>query len=346
MSDQIKKLAPIIWSEIQKAHKILLVIHTSPDLDSIGSNLAMKLALDSLGKETLLVSGDDEVNTERLFFLKPPFPEIAHKKFSDINLAEIDLYIALDIAILKKISDQPIPSLPIPVKTINIDHHHKDNPMFGDINLITKDSSTSEILLNLFETWKLNINPQVASCLFVGTVSDTGGLKHPVTTYHTYQNASKLIKAGADFNKVFYTVESQTTEELRVIGLCLSRIENYFGGKVVITYLLADDLKKMKIPDKTLGSIHKPTLYQMSKIPDSFIQIFINGRSSKGMNTFGISLRGNNKAKLYDVSTAGRVFGGGGHKQAASGELKGTLDSVKKTVLDTIGKIYPDLGQP
>ena len=58
MSDQIKKLAPVIWSEIQKANKILLHCHPNPDRDSVGGVLAMKHALISLGKKVTIIWGD------------------------------------------------------------------------------------------------------------------------------------------------------------------------------------------------------------------------------------------------------------------------------------------------
>ena len=49
VSPEIKKQAPLILAEIQKANRILLHCHPSPDPDSVGSALAMKFVLEGMG---------------------------------------------------------------------------------------------------------------------------------------------------------------------------------------------------------------------------------------------------------------------------------------------------------
>jgi nanoRNase/pAp phosphatase (c-di-AMP/oligoRNAs hydrolase) len=56
MSETIKKFAPIILEEINKANNILLHCHPSPDPDSVGSTLATKIVLERMGKRPIDVT--------------------------------------------------------------------------------------------------------------------------------------------------------------------------------------------------------------------------------------------------------------------------------------------------
>ncbi len=51
MTDLVKQMAPAIWSEIQKADRILMHCHPSPDADSLGSTLALYHSLKNLDKK-------------------------------------------------------------------------------------------------------------------------------------------------------------------------------------------------------------------------------------------------------------------------------------------------------
>ena len=91
MTDTIKKYAPIIHSEVQKAKHILLHCHPSPDPDSVGSVLAMKLALEQLGKKVTLIKGDSEIPKAFAF---PSDETITQKSYPEVDLKDFDLFTA------------------------------------------------------------------------------------------------------------------------------------------------------------------------------------------------------------------------------------------------------------
>src|SRR5882724_10069578 len=110
ISPIIKEKAPIILAEIKKAKSILLHCHPLPDPDSVGSALAMKFALEQMGKKVTFIRGDSEI--PRGFMHFPGAKEIVNKNFSEVDLQEFDLLISLDSGSKNMISQASPPSYP------------------------------------------------------------------------------------------------------------------------------------------------------------------------------------------------------------------------------------------
>src|SRR5213593_3448553 len=135
-SDDLRAVA-----EALRAHdRFLLVTHENPDGDALGSLLATKLALDSLGKDSeMYLYGDAPLPREYAFMQldgvrREPPPDAAER-----------VLVALDCANEQRLGPDPTLLEQAPL-TINIDHHH-DNTRFGDLNLIVPNaSSTAEVL--------------------------------------------------------------------------------------------------------------------------------------------------------------------------------------------------------
>src|SRR3982751_5964310 len=122
-------------AEALRSHdRFLLVTHENPDGDALGSLLAMKLALDSLGKDSeMYLYGDAPLPREYGFM-----PLAALRREPPDDAAERVL-VALDCANESRLG--PVPELlERAVLTLDIDHHH-DNSCFGDVNLVVGDAS-------------------------------------------------------------------------------------------------------------------------------------------------------------------------------------------------------------
>src|SRR4051812_38019854 len=102
VSATIKEQAPIILAEIKKAKSILLHCHPSPDPDSVGSALAMKFALEGLGKKVTVIKGDSDIPEAFNHF--PGALEIMAKNFFEIDLSQFDIFIVQDSASIEMIS--------------------------------------------------------------------------------------------------------------------------------------------------------------------------------------------------------------------------------------------------
>src|ERR671931_2778072 len=123
-----------------RAHeRFVITTHENPDGDALGSLLAMKLALDQLGKDSIMVLyGDAPLPGEYQFM---PLAELRRRWPDDVSERVL---VAVDCANESRIADPEVLGR-VPF-TINIDHNH-DNTRFGDLNLVVAEaSSTGEIM--------------------------------------------------------------------------------------------------------------------------------------------------------------------------------------------------------
>ena len=211
---------------LKKSKRILICGHQRPDADSIGSCLALYLALGS-SKKNICFSKDSI--PESFKFL--PKIEVFEKK---IDKTAINLVIILDSGSLKRSALDGV-SLSLP--TINIDHHH-DNQNFGLINIVDQVSSTAEILYNLFLKLKIKITPEIATCLLSGIFDDTDTFRTPNVTPQTLEIISHLLSSGARMKKIVKSLlYEKSLASLKLWGKAMARLkENKYG--MVYTLIL------------------------------------------------------------------------------------------------------------
>src|SRR5262245_12223387 len=146
---------------IRANDRFLLVTHENPDGDALGSILAMKLALDSLGKDSVMYLGGD---------LALP-PEYAFLTLDGLSRALPDdvgerVILALDSATAQRTQLPPEVLAAAPL-SIDIDHHH-DNTRYGQINLIVPDaSSTGEIVRDLLAELGVELTREIAEAIYI-----------------------------------------------------------------------------------------------------------------------------------------------------------------------------------
>lgn len=340
MSDKVKQLAPQIWSEIQKANKILLHCHPGPDGDSIGGVLGMMHVLQNIGKEVTVIMGDSE--PPPTLACLPGFGQIVINNWSELDLSKYDLFISQDSSDLSQITKKVEVKFPIHMRVVVIDHHGT-NRGYGHVNFIEPAyPSVCQMDYELCKQWNTEITSKAAACFFIGIYTDTGGFKYPATTADTFKAATELVLICPEFYKIVFELENNyEPEQIKFIGLSLSRIELYFEGKVAISAVPYEELKKLGIQE-----VHteKAQVSEMLKSVKGW-EIGVRFTEAKpGVVSLSIRTR---DAKKYDVSKIAVATGfGGGHMYAAGATLTMPFNQAKKHLLKTIQKVYPELGQP
>jgi len=305
---------------IKSAKSAIILTHTDPDGDAIGSMIAMYLAMRQLGKKTLMYSRD-------------PVPEIyeflpeSGKVKSSIKGGKYDIAIALDCGDEKR-SGKDVNLGALAKLVINIDHH-PDNNRFGDINLVEKISSVSETLFKLFRKMDIRITKNIATCLYAGIMTDTGNFRYDYTTADTFAVAEALTRAGANISRIAMAVyETKTLSSIRVLGAAMYRLETTKSGKVAWTVLpkqLMDSLGA-KSEDLTglvdyIRSIKGVEVAILFREEEDCVKV--NFRSKFAVN----------------VSNIAKELGGGGHIRASGAIMQGSLDEVKEKVLNEVFKV-------
>lgn len=296
-----------------------IVSHTSPDGDCMGSMLGLYNSLISYSK-CVDVYLDDEIPT-RLSFM--PGSEKIKNAF---NPKKYDIVFALDCgdpARLGSFSDSLLKS----GKVINIDHH-LSNDMYGDINFVIPTmSSVGEMIYNIIVEGNLPFNENVAKCLYVSIVSDTGGFKYSNTTSSTLIAVSNLLKFNINFSKIYTKLlNEKTKEQVMLSSLVTSSLKMYFDDKVALLYVTQDMLKKSSAHENETGD-----LVNIARDIDTVeVGILIKEKTN---NLYKVSLR----SKDYvDVRLIAETFNGGGHIRAAGCAIEGSLNEVKSKLLAEI----------
>lgn len=325
------KEASIILDEIKKAKSILLHCHPSPDPDSVGSALAMKFALEQLGKKVTVIRGDSEIPQAFMHF--PGADTIEKKSFFEIDLSQFDLFIALDSGAtgMSRVKEVVLPDS---LKVINIDHH-RTNPGFGSVNLILPAyPANCLILCDLFKQWAIQITPEIAANLFIGTYTDTGGFKYEGVTGDTFLKIGEIAGCIQDLPSLIAKMENSNTPGLLMFeAAALDRITFHYGKLAVsaVPFSVIEE-KRIGLEEAKPGVISSI----MRSVPQWKITI---AAAETSPNVVKFSFR-SSEATTYDVSRLAAELGGGGHKGAAGAVLQMSLEDAVKKVVETAKMLY------
>jgi phosphoesterase RecJ-like protein len=296
--------------------QFVITTHENPDGDALGSLLAMKLALDQLGKDSVMVLHSDAPLPSEYAFM--PLQELQRRWPDDV--AERVL-LAVDCANESRIADPEVLGR-VPL-SLNIDHHH-DNTRFGQINLIVADaSSTGEVLRDVFRELDVKLTPDIAEALYIALVTDTGRFQYTNTTPKALRLAAELVEAGADVHRVFQGVyESVQFAKLKLLARALERAQVYEGGRIVVSYLLRTDFAEVGAAEPYSEGI----IDFLRAVEGADMAVLIREPPREDGPSRRVSLRAS--IDELDVSAIARKSGGGGHRQAAGFSSEATIDEI------------------
>src|SRR5213079_2825346 len=302
---------------IRSHDRFLVVTHENPDGDALGSLLAMKLALDSLGKDSeMYLYGDAPLPREYAFLqlegLRRELPTDAAER----------VLVALDCANEERMGPDPDLLEQAPL-TIDIDHHH-DNTRFGRVTLVVPNaSSTGEVLRDVFAELGVELTPEIAEALYIALVTDTGRFQYTNTTPKTFRLAAELVEAGADVHRIFQWVyETVQFAKLKLLARALERAQIYDGGRVVVSYLLRTDFTDIGAAEAYSEGI----IDYLRAVEGADMAALIREPPRSDGPTRRVSLRASNDE--LDVSAIARKSGGGGHRQAAGFSSDASVEEI------------------
>lgn len=320
---------------IKNSQNILLHLHPSPDGDSIGSALAMKHALKQIGKQATIISGDS--HPPILFSMLPGFEAIKDQSFLDTDLADFDLFIAMDSSSIDQVTKKGQAVFPDHLKVLVIDHH-KSNTNYGTINIVDATSPANcQILAEVFDNWGIEMTPEIAICLLVGIYTDSR-FRYEGTSSKTFEITGKLVNLYPEFHKVFFELENNLSEKrVYLLGIALNSIEHYFNDRVAIAVVDQDQLKEKNIAKEDIENNEISNVLRSVQGWDLDISLI-----ETEPHIFNASFR-TRDADTFDVSKIAVALDGGGHKAAAGARLMGNKKDVIAKLLDIIKLTYPQI---
>ena len=291
---------------IRANDRFLLVTHENPDGDALGSILAMKLALDSLGKDSVMYVGGD-------LALPPEYDFMALDGLSRTLPSDVGerVILALDSATAPRTQLSPDVLAAAPL-TIDVDHHH-DNTQYGHINLIVPEaSSTGEIVRDLLAELGVGLSPAMAEAIYIAVDTDTGKFQYTNTTPKAHLLAAELIGHGVAPHEVYRQIyESVPFARQRLKGLALDRAELYEDGRMIASYLLRGDFEELGVGEEYAEGV----IEELRCVEGVQLAMTVREPPEPPGAPRRISMR--SASDTLDVSAIARQRGGGGHRRAA-----------------------------
>ena len=308
-----------------KEHSTFYIFgHVDPDGDCIGSQLALSLFLEQMGKKTYLYS---KGKFDRL--------EIKHfqSRFAE-TFAPADkdgAVIILDCSTPERtgFENEGIEKF----STIVIDHH-SSGEVFGDFRCVDpKASACTMLILDLIEAMGEKPSKEVAELLMLGLCTDTGFFKHLTETgAPAFVAAAKLTSYGASTNKIYFDVNgNKKAATLKLISQALDRATLYLDGKLIITYETLEDYEVIPRECRDIDTVY-PLL-----LATEGVQVAASVKEDDPAKvTVGLRTRCDN----IDLGAAAALLGGGGHKKAAGFKvMNSNAEAVVKLLVEHFSKI-------
>ncbi|MDP8299865.1 MAG: bifunctional oligoribonuclease/PAP phosphatase NrnA [Candidatus Tantalella remota] len=304
---------------IKERDSFLITAHVNPEGDSIGSQLAMWGMLTKMGKKAVLVDQDDVPYNIKFLSGSGLVGKSVPEGFN------VETVLILDCPVRERIGSlggDPGEK----TFTINIDHH-VSNEFFADVNWVDPAaSSVGEMVYVLAKEAGVEMDKDLAECLYAAIVTDTGMFNYDNTSQRTHDIAGELIALGVSPKKVRGEIyENKAVCDIRILGKVLSTLQLEGEGRVahisLTAVMYAEEGADVVSTDEF---INYPRAVKGVEVAVFFKESPV---FAKKVN---VSFRSKGKT---DVNRIASVFGGGGHPQASGCVLDCGLEEARKKVL-------------
>lgn len=302
---------------IENKNNFAITTHVRPDGDGIGSSLGLCLLLRSLGKNAEVILRDEIPESYKQL---PGAEEV--KKVGAVN----GRYDAVFVIECSDIDRPGIGNLENQF-VVNIDHHSTCEH-FGNVNWIDATASAvGEMIYNLCKAIGGRVSKEIAECVYLALVTDTGSFHFPNTTERTLKVASELVKVGVEPAKISEAVySSYSWSRIELMRRVISTIQRDPNGKVAwMRQSLVDSEAAGAVDGDNNGLVNIPL-----SAKDIYGVVYMREVQP---NTYRVSLRSKGNINIARVA---EQFGGGGHKNAAGCRVSGDWDEIEKKLVSAM----------
>jgi bifunctional oligoribonuclease and PAP phosphatase NrnA len=315
-----------VAAAIRAGQHFLLTSHARPDGDAIGSQMAMAFALDALGKQVRIVNKDAAPaaylgfpGMERIV-VAPAVPAVDGLSPTD----EITIVMECGDLTRTEVTGLERPTL------INIDHHI-GNTMYGSVNWFDVSAAAcAEMVADVIDALGVPWTPAIASHLYLGITTDTGGFRHGPISERTFRICARIAATGVSAAQLSREIfDSFSIGRIRLTGALLNAMELHHNGRLAVVYYDDEILAACgATSDDTDGLVNLP-LGAKDVLAVALVR-------KKTDTEYRVSMRSKGDVSVRAVAVQ---FGGGGHVNAAACSIPGSRESVTAGVVARIATV-------
>ncbi len=277
---------------LHQAERVVLTSHVRPDCDALGSELGMAGILEAIGKDVRIVNAQE-------------------------TPANLRAQLGAMGEVLKRNRE----------RVLVVDHHVSEDDLSDRWFKDTTAEATARIVYEIGLRLKVSLTEAIATPLYAGLSTDTGGFRFPSATGETFRVAARLVDAGASPPAIYRELfEQDTLARLHLVGRTLAGARTFNEGSCILSTVRQADIKEVGASPADTEDLINLTLAvkgtQLAAIlieqPDGRVKLSFRSRGAA------------------DCSALAGEFGGGGHKAAAGAIVSGTFDEIEHRVTEAV----------
>ena len=329
--ESISQLKELLCST-ERPLKTVIVSHTNPDGDAIGSSLALQTLFKHFGHEAKCILPNkypyflDWVPEADSILILRNEPQAAMDA-----VAAADIIVCADMSNLSRLEQlSGVIDSNTTARRILVDHHISPEEGFDIVFSHPESSSTSFLVYCLIEkiTGTEVISERTAIQLYVGMMTDTGNFSFSFLTPELFRAVAVLAGKGIDIPTIYNSVYNSFTEgRARLFGYVINRkMHTLRKGTVAYMTLTEEEMRRFWFrPGDSEGFVNYPLTIKKMKMSAIFIE-------SGDFIRISFRSRGDVDVNIF----ANRYFNGGGHRNAAGGKSFVPMQQTVKRFLDAV----------
>lgn len=295
---------------LRENNDYLILMHASPDGDTLGCGHALCGALQRIGKHAKAVCPEEIPHKFDYLFSACEKQEFDYKNVVCVDVADTKL-----LGDMKEIGD---------TAELCIDHHETNVDYAKRTLLRGEYASACELVYEVINALGVAFDKELANCIYTGAATDTGCFKFSNTTPQTHIIAAEMMNHGAEYAMINYVnFDLKTQDRLKLEQEVMKNIRYFEGGRVALLSVPLSLVQSLDVDSDDVGAL--------ANIPRQIegVDVGICIKEKKN-GSFKASLR---TSKLVNAAEVCRKFGGGGHAAAGGCSFwEGAEDAEKRIV--------------
>lgn len=311
---------------LRNGRTFVLTSHVRPDCDALGSELGMLGILEALGKDVRIVNA--QATPANLKWIDPDkrLESLAEGVKKD-DLIGRDVLIVLDASAWAQLGAMGDVAKAMREKVLVIDHHVSEDDLSDRWFKDTSAEATARIVYEIGLRLKVPLTERIATPLYAGLSTDTGGFRFPNVSGESFRVAARLVDAHANPTAIYRELfEQDSISRLHLVGRTLAGAQVSHGGRVIVSTVRQSDIKEVNAqPADTEDLVNLTLAVKGTEVavilieqPDGRIKTSFRSRCT------------------VDCNLLAARFGGGGHKAAAGAILPGPFEAARDQVLAAV----------
>jgi phosphoesterase RecJ-like protein len=216
-------------------------------------------------------------------------------------------------------------------RVLVIDHHVSEDDLSDRWFKDTSAEATARIVYEIGLRLRVPLSERIATPLYAGLSTDTGGFRFPSATGESFRIAARLVDAGASPTAIYRELfEQDTLARLNLVGRTLAGATTRHDGRVIESSVRQADIRAVHAqPSDTEDLVNLTLAVKGTEVAVILIEQ-PDGRIKTSFRSRG----------PVDCNALAARFGGGGHKAAAGAILDGPFEAARQRVAAALDEAW------